>query len=160
MIYGCALSRFGVVRYTGWVKVLGLDIGEKRIGFAVGDTDALIAMPLCVMPAQEVFAHSRAFCQLVKDHEPELLVAGLPLSLDGQEDKQALRVKGEAEGLAAFLQLPLVFQDERLSSAQAKRYLRQAGFTEKEMRGKIDKLAASLVLEAYLDAHYAKPQGS
>lgn len=133
------------------MKVLALDIGEKRIGIAVGDTETKIAIPLNNMSAQEVLSLSVSFRNLVGDHEPELLLVGLPLTLAGQEGKQAQGIRRTAQRIAASLGIPLAFEDERLSSAQAKRYLREAGFTEKEMRGKIDMLAASIVLQAFLD---------
>jgi putative Holliday junction resolvase len=134
------------------MKALALDIGEKRTGVAVGETDAKIAIPISVIATQDVLAYAPSFRRLVEDHEPELLVVGLPLTLGGGENQQTLWVRGHAERIAQTLDIPLVYQDERLTSAEAKRYLRQAGCTEREMRGKIDMVAASLLLRAYLDA--------
>jgi putative Holliday junction resolvase len=136
------------------VKLLALDIGEKRIGVAAGDTDAGIALPVTTVSAREVFSGAASFKRLLADYEPELLVVGLPLSLDGSEQAQALRVRKAAERIAAACDLPVVYQDERLSSVEARRTLREAGCTQREMRGKIDMIAASLVLEAYLDAGF------
>jgi len=135
------------------MKVLALDIGEKRIGVACGDTAARVALPVCVLDAGEVLSNSKRFRNLMEEHEPELLVVGLPISLDGTLNHQAERVKQLAERIGAFWDLPLAYQDERLSSVEAKRYLRDAGCTERDMRGKIDMLAASLILQAYLDAN-------
>lgn len=134
------------------MRVLALDIGEKRVGIAAGDTDAKIAIPISVLNASDVLDHGKAFKNLVEDNEPELLLVGLPLSLSGEENQQTQQVRHCAQSIATKLDLPLAFQDERLSSIEAKRYLREAGCTEKEMRGKIDKIAASLILQAYFDA--------
>jgi putative Holliday junction resolvase len=101
-----------------------------------------------------------AFRRLIEEHEPEMLVIGLPLSLDGEENQQARRVRATAERIAEATGIPLVYQDERLSSAEARRALREAGCTEREMRGKIDMIAASLILRAYLDAASSGQVGS
>jgi putative Holliday junction resolvase len=142
------------------MKVLALDIGEKRVGVAAGDTEAKIAIPVSIISASEVMAGGAAFRRVLEDYEPELLVVGLPLSLDGGEHQQARRVRQAAERIGKMCGLPVVYQDERLSSAEARRSLREAGWTEREMRGKIDMVAASLILRAYLDAAYLSEQGS
>ena len=85
------------------------------------------------------------------DWEPELLLFGLPLSLSGAQGPQAARVRTQAQRIAASAGLPAEFADERLSSSEAKRSLREKGLTEKEMRGKVDMIAASLFLQAWLD---------
>jgi putative Holliday junction resolvase len=142
------------------VKVLALDIGEKRVGIAAGDTEAKIAIPVSTISASEVLSGGGAFRRVLNDYEPELLVVGLPLSLDGTEQQQAQRVRTAAERIAAACGLSVAYQDERLSSAEARRSLREAGWTEREMRGKIDMIAASLILRAYLDASEPEWAGS
>ncbi len=131
---------------------LGLDIGEVRIGIAVSDASGSVAMPLKVLPAQEVLAHARSFRMILEDHEPDVLVCGLPETLAGEEGPQAERVRASAERIAAASGIPLEFCDERLSSREAKRILRAQGLTERAMRGKVDMVAASLFLQAWLDA--------
>ncbi len=135
------------------MRVLALDIGEKRIGVAVGSTDTRIAMPVKVMPAHEVLENSRTWRYLLEDNEPDLIVSGLPKSMNGQVGKQAQRVRQVAEKIAHTAGLPLEFCDERLSSAEAKRILREQGLSERDMRGKVDSVAASLFLQSWLDAH-------
>lgn len=131
---------------------LGLDIGEVRIGFAVSDASGSVAMPLKVLPAQEVLAHARSFRMILEDHEPDVLVCGLPETLAGEEGPQAERVRASAERISAASGIPLAFCDERLSSREAKRILRAQGLSERAMRGKVDMVAASLFLQAWLDA--------
>lgn len=130
---------------------LALDIGETRIGIAASDAAGRVAVPVKVLPAAEVTGLARSFCLIVSDHEPEILVCGLPRTLSGEEGPQAARIRAVAQDLAARLGLDLAFADERLSSAEAKRILRAQGLNERQMRGKIDMIAASLFLQAWLD---------
>ena len=138
---------------------LALDIGETRIGIAISDRTGRVAMPLKVMPAQDVVALSRPFRMLVEDHEPDILVCGLPRTLAGEEGPQAERVKEVALGVSRSLGLPLHFVDERMSSREAKRILREQGLSEEQMRGKVDMVAASLFLQAWLDGFDGKDAG-
>lgn len=136
------------------MRVLALDIGEVRVGVAVSDPTGRVASPVCVLPAQEVLAHAATFRRVLEDWEPELLVCGRPMTLAGEEGPQAARVREQAERVAAACGLPLEFEDERLSSAEAKRILREQGLSERAMRGKVDMVAASLFLQAWLDARH------
>ena len=131
---------------------MGLDIGEKRVGIAVSDPDERVASPVCVLPADEVRTNSRSFRMQLEDWEPELLVCGLPKTLVGEEGPQAERIRAFAAEIARATGLPVEFADERLSSTEAKRSLREKGMSEKAMRGKVDMIAASIFLQAWLDA--------
>jgi len=133
------------------VRVLGLDIGEKRIGVAVSDSNARVATPLAVIDSAAAQRDGRELARIVDDYEIELVVVGLPFTLEGQEGPQARRVRTIAGRLAAFLTVPLDFADERLSSSEAKQRMRESGETERTMRGSVDMVAASLFLQAYLD---------
>ena len=134
------------------MRVLALDIGDVRVGIASGDTASRIASPVKVLFLEEVRACARPFRLILEDHEPELLVCGLPYSLSGEEGPQAAHIRELAEAISSTCGIPLEFCDERLSSAEAKRILREQGLSEKEMRGKVDSVAASLFLEAWLEA--------
>lgn len=132
-------------------RILALDIGQKRVGMAVSDAKARIAFPVGVLPADEVVRMASSFRRVLEDHEPEGIVCGLPLSLDGEEHEQARRVRETACAIGEATGLPVEFTDERLSSSAAKRALHEAGLDERRMRGKVDGVAASLFLQAYLD---------
>ncbi len=134
------------------MRVLALDIGEVRVGVAVSDPAGRVASPVCVLPAAEVLAHAVTFRRVLEDWEPELLVCGLPRTLAGEEGPQAERIRAQAEKIAAACGLPLEFADERLSSAEAKRILKEQGLSERAMRGKVDSVAAGLFLQSWLDA--------
>ena len=134
------------------MRVLALDIGEKRTGVAVSDPTGRVASPVCVLPSAEVLAHAASFRRVLEDWEPEVLLAGRPKTLAGEDGPQAERIKAQAESIARSCGLPLEFADERLSSAEAKRILREQGLSERAMRGKVDMVAASLFLQSWLDA--------
>lgn len=136
--------------------VLALDIGETRIGIAASDRSGRVAMPVKVMNADEVINLARPFRMLLEDYEPELLVCGLPQTMAGEEGPQAERIKGVAQKLSDATGLLVAFADERLSSREAKRILREEGLSERQMRGKVDMIAASLFLQAWLDGHDRK----
>ncbi len=135
------------------MRVLALDIGEVRIGLAVSDAAGRVATPLKVLPAKEVLNHGPEFRRIIKDWEIEQLVCGLPYTLSGEEGPQAALLKKKAQQVANACKLPLVFSDERMSSAEAKRILREEGLDERAMRGKVDMIAASIFLQSWLDAH-------
>ncbi len=133
------------------VTALALDIGEVRVGIAVFDASGSVAMPVKVLPAQEVLSCARTFRLLIEDYEPDVLVCGLPQTLAGEEGPQAARIRAAAERISRVTNLPVAFTDERLSSREAKRILREQGLTERSMRGKVDMVAASLFLQTWLD---------
>ncbi|WP_291288632.1 Holliday junction resolvase RuvX [Enorma sp.] len=130
---------------------LALDIGEVRVGIAVSDASGSVAMPVKVLPAQEVLSCARTFRLLIEDYEPDVLVCGLPQTLAGEEGPQAARIRAAAERISRVTNLPVAFTDERLSSREAKRILHEQGLTERSMRGKVDMVAASLFLQTWLD---------
>lgn len=134
------------------MRVMALDIGNVRVGIAISDPAGTVATPLCVLPAREVENNAPSFRRLIEDWEPELLVCGIPYTLKKEEGPQAHTIKTKAERISRACGIPFVFTDERLSSQEAKRNLREEGMGEKEMRGKIDMIAASLFLQAWLDA--------
>lgn len=141
------------------MRILALDIGETRVGVAVSDPGERVASPVCVLPANEVLAHAASFRRVLEDWEPELLLCGLPYTLAGEEGPQAEHIRQVAASIGSTCDLPVEFTDERLSSQEAKRSLREKGLSEKAMRGKIDMIAASVFLQAWLDARRSHAKG-
>lgn len=137
---------------------LALDIGGARTGIAVSDRTGSVAMPLKVLPAVEVEQVSRSFRYILEDHEPDIIVCGLPQTMAGEEGTQAERIRAIAVKIGARTGLPVEFVDERLSSREAKRILREQGLNEKQMRGKVDMISASLFLQVWLDARKEENQ--
>jgi putative Holliday junction resolvase len=136
------------------MRRLGLDIGERRVGVAVSDPSGRVATPLKVLEASTLAGDADPLRRLVVDYDVRELVVGLPLTLSGDEGPQAQRVRSEAQRLAEAVGLPLVMWDERLSSTAAARAMSEAGEGSRARRGKVDMVAASLLLQAYLDAQH------
>lgn len=129
-----------------------MDIGEVRVGIAISDPGERVASPVVVLPSAEVKTCAKSFMRVLEDWEPELLVSGLPYTLSGEEGPQAARIRAFAAEVSKRTGIPVEFSDERLSSTEAKRSLREKGMSEREMRGKIDMIAASIFLQSWLDA--------
>lgn len=129
-----------------------MDIGEVRVGIAISDPGERVASPVTVLPSAEVKSCAKSFMRVLEDWEPELLVSGLPYTLSGEEGPQAARIRAFAAEVSKRTGIPVEFSDERLSSTEAKRSLREKGMSEREMRGKIDMIAASIFLQSWLDA--------
>ena len=134
------------------MRLIALDIGRVRTGIAASDAAATIASPVKVLPSQEVFDNARSFRNILEDYEPELIVVGLPVSMDGEENEHAKWVRERAEAISAALDIPVEYQDERLSSTQAKNIMREGGLSERDMRGKLDMVAAAIILQTYMDS--------
>ncbi|HEY7032366.1 MAG TPA: Holliday junction resolvase RuvX [Thermomicrobiales bacterium] len=135
-------------RATG--RVLGLDVGSKRIGVAVSDELGAIASPVGFV---ERGPRDRAgFRELLDRFGATRLVAGLPSGLSGREGPQAADTRAYAEALAADLDLPLDYWDERLTTTIAERSLIAAGTRRDKRRERIDAVAAAVMLQGYLDA--------
>ena len=135
------------------MRTLALDIGEVRVGLAISDAVGRVATPLKVLPAAEVLNNGREFRAILSDWEVEQLLSGLPKTMAGEEGPQAASSRQKAQRIAKNAGLPLYFCDERLSSREAKRILREEGLDERAMRGKVDMIAASLFLQAWLDSN-------
>ena len=143
-----------IYRVTNMV-VLALDIGETRIGIAASDRSGRVAMPLRSCECGRGHQPRPSFRMLAQLRAPGF---GLrtPQTMAGEEGPQAERIKGVAQKLSDATGLPVAFADERLSSREAKRILREEGLSERQMRGKVDMIAASLFLQAWLDGHDRK----
>ncbi|MCA9860452.1 MAG: Holliday junction resolvase RuvX [Thermomicrobiales bacterium] len=131
-------------------RLLGLDVGGKRIGVSLSDEGQILSSPWGM-----VEQGSRSIAELARiarEIGAVGIVAGLPTGLSGREGAQAAETRRFADAVADELDLPISYWDERLSSSQAERMLIDAGLRRKERRGQIDALAASLVLQSYLDA--------
>jgi putative Holliday junction resolvase len=130
-------------------RIVGLDPGTVRIGVAVSDPLQVTAQPHGTLDADERFeSQLRA---LVEEVEPELIVIGLPLGLDGREGSAAEGARELAERVAAATGLPVEMHDERFSTVTAERVLLAAGVRRRRRRERRDRVAAAVFLQAYLD---------
>ena len=138
------------------MRVLALDMGERRVGVAVSDPTGTVARPLQTLvrgSRQEDFA---AIASLVAEYDVGLVVVGRPLSLDGTEGPQARRVIRYVEALAARLPIRVVLWDERFTTAAAQEILRQSRGKKRRRQarsaGEVDAIAAAVILQSYLDS--------
>ena len=132
-------------------RVLGLDLGDARIGVAISDDDRRLAVPLGTIHTGAP-ADVKAIAKLVKDHDASAVVIGLPLSMSGERGSEALKAESFAGALRSFLDVPVELHDERLSTVEAERALRRAGVDARARRKVVDRSAATVILQAWLDA--------
>ncbi|MGH2740125.1 MAG: Holliday junction resolvase RuvX [Actinomycetota bacterium] len=137
-------------------RVLALDVGEARIGVAVSDPDRRVAVPAGAIRVVGGPQDLRAVAAIVREQEATEVVVGHPLTLSGDRGPAARRAEEFADGLRAFLEVPIRLHDERLTTVEAERDLRDAGVTGPERRRVIDQAAATLILRGYLD----RPEGA
>lgn len=131
-------------------RLLGLDVGGKRIGVAVSDEGQILSSPWGMVEQGRNAIEDIG--RIARDAGAVAIVAGLPTGLSGREGAQAADTRRFADSVGAALDLPLSYWDERLTSSQAERMLVEAGLSRKDRRNQIDALAASLMLQTYLDS--------
>ena len=131
-------------------RVLGLDLGQSRIGVAISDPGQRMAVPLGTVHTgapEDV----KAIAAIVRENDVGEIVVGLPLGLSGTRGEGADHAEKFAEALRGFLGIPVSFQDERLTTVQAERQLKEAGVRGRDRRAVVDQSAAVIILQAYLD---------
>lgn len=130
-------------------RLLGLDIGGRRIGVAVSDELGMIASPVSTIDARrDVAKELRA---LIEKYGVNRLVVGLPIGMSGREGPQATEVREVADDLGQSLNVEIVYSDERLSSAMANQALIGQGTRREKRKQHIDAMAAAVILQGYLD---------
>ena len=143
------------------MRTLALDLGSKRIGVAISDVDGRLALAYEVLErsGDRVVDHRR-IAVMVTETESELVVVGLPLSLDGSLGPAAQGAMAEITELEARLAVPVANHDERFTTVSADRELREAGLDGKARRKVIDKVAAEHLLQAWLDSRRTQAASS
>lgn len=138
------------------VRVLGIDLGSKRIGVAVSDATGMLASPLTVLQRSgDPAADHRALADLVRQEEAQRVVVGLPLSLSGTVGPAARAALEEAAAMAAVVGVPVETFDERLTTVQASRSMIDQQLRAKTRKRIIDKVAAAVMLQAWLESRAA-----
>lgn len=133
-------------------RILGLDIGDRRIGIALSDETRLIASPLEVYERVGWGPDVRHIKALAETHAADLIVSGLPRNMDGSEGFQAQKVRELCQQIEKA-GLTVLFQDERLSTTAAQKALIEGDMRRAERKTTVDKVAAAVILQAYLDAN-------
>jgi putative Holliday junction resolvase len=139
------------VRVPG-VRALGIDLGSKRVGIAVSDLSGTIASALTTVHRSKSRRHDHAeIAKLVRLEECEVVVVGLPLSLDGSSGPAAQGATKEAQQMATVVGVPVEMYDERFTTVTAEQAMREAGLSGQRQRLIVDKMAAAVMLQAWLD---------
>lgn len=133
------------------IQALGLDVGKKRIGVAGCDGTGLIATGLTTIERSSFAADLEKFREIVSDRQAKILVVGLPYSMDGSLGFQAIEVQKFAQRLSQALALPIEYVDERLTSVEAQEYLKAINRYSRHQKGLVDKQAATIILQQWLD---------
>ncbi len=133
------------------MRTLGLDVGDRRIGVAISDPDGRIAVPLATHQRRGG-NDAAALADIARREEVARIVVGLPLSLDGTHGPQAETATAFAEQLRRASGVEVVLLDERLSSREADHHLRASGKRGKDAKAQRDSIAATIILQAYLDS--------
>ena len=134
------------------MRILALDHGTKRIGVAVSDELKMIAQPLEFIPAEPFADFLARLKELLREKEVELILVGMPRNMDGSYGPAALKVQEFVAALKAAVTVPIKTWDERLTSAQANRFLIQGNVRRDKRKEKVDKMAAAILLQSYLDS--------
>ena len=131
-------------------RVLGLDVGDKRIGVALSDEGRLIASPLTVIQSVGWGPDSREILRLMEEHGANLIVCGLPRNMDGSEGFQAEKVRLFCAQLEK-MGFRIIYQDERLSTVSAEEALIESGISRSGRKQVVDKIAAAVILQQWLE---------
>ncbi|WP_447977003.1 Holliday junction resolvase RuvX [Candidatus Nitrospira bockiana] len=133
-------------------RILALDPGTKRIGVAISDELGWIAQPLetfeCRSPEQDV----RHIQDLVRRHDVDRVIMGMPFRMDGRRGPEAERVQVFKDELERVLEVPVIAWDERLTTKSAESLLIEANVSRKKRRGAVDRVAAAILLQSYLES--------
>ncbi len=135
------------------MRILSLDVGDVRIGTAVSDPSKIIARGLSAITRADIKSDVEAVKHLVDQHEVGEIVVGLPIMMNGEIGIQAQKVLDFIKSLRAEIKIPIVEWDERLTTVAANRTLIEANMSRKKRKKVVDKVAATLILQGYLDSH-------
>jgi putative holliday junction resolvase len=133
------------------MRILALDPGSKRIGVAVSDEMKILAQPLEFIPAAPFDAFLERLKAILSDKQVELILVGMPRNMDGSYGPAAAKVREFIVELEKVVTVPLKTWDERLTSVQANRFLIQGKVRRDKRKDKVDKTAAAILLQSYLD---------
>lgn len=138
--------------FMNYYRIMALDYGEVRIGVAMTDLLQMIASPFETYIRKDIQSDINHMCSLIKDNSVKLVVVGLPLNMDGTEGDRAQKTRQFVDLLKEKSNVEFILQDERLSSVEAEEILIEGGMKRKDRKVTIDKIAAAIILESYLNS--------
>ena len=130
-------------------RVIGVDLGDARVGIALSNPDRTLASPIEVI--KRTGNLYRDIAKIVQEWEANMVVVGLPLSLSGRVGPAAKKALIEVERMGATIRVPIETYDERLTTVTAERFMTDAGLDSRNQRKVVDKIAAAIMLQAWLD---------
>jgi putative Holliday junction resolvase len=139
------------------MRVMALDVGDKTIGVALSDELLLTAQPRPTLRRKSLKSDLEALSRVALENDVREIVVGQPLHMDGKPSAQSLKVARFTEELRKVVDLPIVFWDERLTSFEAEQHLEQMGINWRRRREHVDKIAAMIILQNYLDSRASHP---
>ena len=132
-------------------RLLGLDVGTKTVGMALSDVTRAIATPYHTIRRTKFTEDAKVIAAAIEEHDVGAVVIGLPINMDGSEGPRAQSTRAFARNLAACIEVPILFWDERLSTAAVERHLIEADASRKRRAQVIDRMAAAYILQGALD---------
>lgn len=134
------------------MRILALDVGDKRIGTAICDPMGIIASPLSVYTRSGTSLDLEAILRIAREQGAEQILVGMPISMDGTAREQAFRVQRFVDALREKTTLPIITTDERLSTVEAERRMREMGLSAEKRKALRDAAAAAVLLQSHLDS--------
>jgi putative Holliday junction resolvase len=134
------------------LRLIGLDVGDKRIGVAISDPTCTISSPLPAINRNTLEKDIKLVLDIAETHNARTIVVGLPISLNGSIGPQAKKIKSFIKDLARSSTIPIESQDERFSTLEAERLLRESGHQPSRNRGLTDSASAAVILQSYIDS--------
>ncbi len=133
------------------MRVLGLDVGDRRIGVAVSDPLGIIAQGVTVIERKTLDEDLKAIKDIIAQYGAESVVVGMPINMDGTRGKSADKVTEFVGALGSSAGIPVATYDERLSTKESEKFLISSDVSRRKRKSVIDKIAAQLILESYLE---------
>ena len=134
------------------MRIMGLDIGDKRIGVAISDSEQILASPLSAVEGDDDERKIEAILEILEKYQIQKIIAGLPYSLNGSIGKQAEKVKSFIEKLSVRTRINIELRDERLSTVAVNRMFSESGLKRSKRKEQRDAAAAAFILQGYLDS--------
>jgi len=149
LVIGICILKFGFLPEAAISRILGLDVGDARIGLALSDPIGILASPYKILVREKSPADLQAIIDIARDNKVSRIIVGLPVNMNGTTGGQAEKVREFVNELSARTDIPIEFRDERLTTVQAKHFMQSSRKPAREMR--YDAAAAALILQSYLD---------
>ncbi len=133
------------------MRILALDVGDRRIGLAINDALGMLASPLVIIEYHDRAAACHEIDVIAREKEAQKIIVGLPLSMSGEDSEQTAKTREFADVLAEIVSVPVVFCDERLSTVTAANLASEATTKRRKAKQRLDAMAAAVILQSYLD---------